>query len=193
MTCVRVPVPKTVWLPIAERIADEHGVTVHQLRFEVGGQQFYVPRFKFWKALRALPDQYSLAAIGDVTGSDHTSVLSGLRSRTGLKDYGALMARINRRKRPRTLRDLSGERFGMLTVESAACRPPNRSLKPGRWWKCMCDCGCEVFTVTAKLTTGRKSHCGNHQAKVHRVTADGAAAVRALSAAVISHPLSDAA
>jgi hypothetical protein len=189
----RIPVPRSVWMPIADRLAHDHGITVHQLRFEGRQQEFFIPRAKFWKALRALPAKYSLGAIGDVTGNDHTSVLSGLRSPSTLKDYDALMARVHHRKDHRPMRDLTGERFGMLVVEDKTSRPAGGSQKPARWWTCLCDCGCRIVTSTTKLTTGRKYHCGQHRAEVHRRSAEGRDVVRLLTAAAIAHPLRDAA
>ena len=62
-----------------------------------------------------------------------------------------------------SLVDLSGKRFGRLTVIS---RAPN--LKPGvTRWNCVCDCGNKTITTSVALYTGRSKSCGC----LHRETA----------------------
>lgn len=51
--------------------------------------------------------------------------------------------------------DLTGQRFGSLTVLEVA-----RSSNKGKAWRCVCDCGNEVFSNTHNLEHGRIRSCG---------------------------------
>ncbi|TGT72937.1 hypothetical protein EN802_13750 [bacterium M00.F.Ca.ET.159.01.1.1] len=52
--------------------------------------------------------------------------------------------------------DIKGQRFGRLVVVEEAGRTPSGNIR----WRCACDCGGEVFTVTAILRKGRSRSCG---------------------------------
>lgn len=53
-------------------------------------------------------------------------------------------------------KDLSGERFGNLTVLEKA-----EGLRDGYYtWRCRCDCGNEIIVSTKNLTACRTTHCG---------------------------------
>lgn len=52
--------------------------------------------------------------------------------------------------------DLTGQRFGRLTVICEAGRAKNGSKK----WRCLCDCGNEHFVTTGNLTNGSTNSCG---------------------------------
>ena len=52
--------------------------------------------------------------------------------------------------------DLTGQRFGRLTVIE---RGPNSPHGSARWY-CKCDCGKETLTTTAKLRNGTTRSCG---------------------------------
>ena len=63
----------------------------------------------------------------------------------------------------RPKKDLSGKRFGALTVLHRV-----QTGKKGVWWKCKCDCGKERIVSTRDLTSGRVVNCGdekNHPAQ----------------------------
>lgn len=52
---------------------------------------------------------------------------------------------------------LIGQKFNKLTVISeAGTTPPNNQ----RVWKCLCDCGNEVFVTTKNLRSGNTKSCG---------------------------------
>lgn len=54
-------------------------------------------------------------------------------------------------------KDLTGQRFGMLTViEKIEKQPKNGHI----WWRCHCDCGGEVIAFTSDLTSGNRKSCG---------------------------------
>lgn len=53
------------------------------------------------------------------------------------------------------MKDLTGKKFGKLTVISYAFSKDGK-----RFWKCKCDCGNEIFVYTARLTIGEKTNCG---------------------------------
>lgn len=52
--------------------------------------------------------------------------------------------------------DLTGERFGRLTVISLSGRANNGA----KIWKCICDCGKEHFATTGNLLSGSTKSCG---------------------------------
>lgn len=54
------------------------------------------------------------------------------------------------------MNDLTGQRFGRLTVISEA--EPGKGRR--RRWRCRCDCGGETTTSTSKLTRGGTRSCG---------------------------------
>lgn len=51
--------------------------------------------------------------------------------------------------------DLTGQRYGRLVV---ICRVENKGRKTQ--WKCVCDCGKEVFVTTDLLRKGKTKSCG---------------------------------
>ena len=51
--------------------------------------------------------------------------------------------------------DLTGQKFGRLTVISSA---PNKGRRTQ--WKCLCDCGNEITVLTDSLRSGRTQSCG---------------------------------
>lgn len=61
------------------------------------------------------------------------------------------------------LLDIRGEKFNRLTVlsveEIKVKKTPNREYKY-ILWKCICDCGKEVFTTTDMLKRGQRKSCG---------------------------------
>lgn len=57
---------------------------------------------------------------------------------------------------PTHAEDLSGRKYGKLTVVSMYCRTPQRKYK----WLCKCDCGNECVVFGSKLRTGYTRSCG---------------------------------
>lgn len=64
------------------------------------------------------------------------------------------------------LRDLTGQRFGRLVVQS---RAPNQGRQT--CWHCVCDCGCEKVAHSSNLLRGLTASCGC----LHRERASSAA------------------
>ena len=62
--------------------------------------------------------------------------------------------------------DLSGQRFGHLTVLYEAPKELRRSAKKVAW-HCKCDCGNNIIVSTDKLRGGEQSSCG-HQCPFYR-------------------------
>lgn len=60
----------------------------------------------------------------------------------------------------RTREDLTGKRFGMLTVISKSC---NRNKNV--YWNCRCDCGNTIEVKTAELNRGTTISCGCYAKK----------------------------
>jgi hypothetical protein len=54
------------------------------------------------------------------------------------------------------LRDLTGQRFGRLTVIERAMNSPHGMTK----WLCKCDCGAEIIARRGNLHTGNTQSCG---------------------------------
>ena len=52
--------------------------------------------------------------------------------------------------------DLSGMKFGRLTVRNVSGRTSDRHLL----WDCLCDCGKTVFVSSRDLTSGHTQSCG---------------------------------
>lgn len=52
--------------------------------------------------------------------------------------------------------DLTGQKFGRLTVISEAGRAKNGAKK----WRCLCDCGNEHFVITGNLLNNSVRSCG---------------------------------
>lgn len=69
-------------------------------------------------------------------------------------------------------RDLTGQRFGRLTVVERGGRTPS-----GRnvMWRCRCDCGQERTVVSSVLTRGESASCGclRREASKARATKHG--------------------
>lgn len=54
-------------------------------------------------------------------------------------------------------RDLTGEKFGRLSVLRRGTSDPNHN---GARWICLCDCGNETLVTSWRLTAGRTKSCG---------------------------------
>jgi hypothetical protein len=57
-------------------------------------------------------------------------------------------------------KDITGQRFGRLTVVSRAANYVSPSGGKKARWNCACDCGKETVVVTNKLTSGYTKSCG---------------------------------
>lgn len=166
----RSQVPRRLWKALAAGIAAEHGMTVRAMLFEDRSFVFFIPRAKFWCALRSFKrrngkPRYSLPAIAAVTGHHHTTILSAIKSLTIHRDYASVVASARREIKGR--RDLTGQTFGKLTVTG---RAPTPEGKDGRWWYCRCSCGQVTTAKHYALTSARKVVCGiNHFKERHQV------------------------
>jgi hypothetical protein len=61
--------------------------------------------------------------------------------------------------------DFTGQKFGMLTVLKLSDK---KSIRAGRIWDCVCDCGNFYETVSAKLKSGHSKNCGCvYKSKLH--------------------------
>jgi hypothetical protein len=61
--------------------------------------------------------------------------------------------------------DLTGQRFGRLTVvalDGYRVRESGRGTRKG-WWRCSCDCGAETIVSTDALRSGNTTSCGCYQ------------------------------
>lgn len=68
--------------------------------------------------------------------------------------------------RRRELKDLSGNRYGQLTVISLVD-------KPGPWWNCLCDCGNTRIARSSLLELGHVKSCGCMARGRHRLDLSG--------------------
>jgi hypothetical protein len=60
-------------------------------------------------------------------------------------------------------RDLTGQKFGRLTVVHAAGRVPRKHgsrIKQVIQWECLCECGNTTFLISEVLTRGNTRSCG---------------------------------
>ena len=63
--------------------------------------------------------------------------------------------------RQRHMKDLTGKKFGRLTVEGLSQKQkkhPNGGFF--LYWDCLCDCGTKTVVSTSHLTTGHTTSCG---------------------------------
>lgn len=75
------------------------------------------------------------------------------------RSCGCLAKDVNRSRRGEMVKDLVGQRFGMLTVVKLADRLPGSTSRNARW-ECVCDCG-NVTTASAPvLKDGKVRSCG---------------------------------
>jgi hypothetical protein len=56
--------------------------------------------------------------------------------------------------------DLTGKRFGHLTVVKQTDAPETNKNKSATYWLCKCDCGNEVIVITANLNNKHSTSCG---------------------------------
>lgn len=67
--------------------------------------------------------------------------------------------------------DISGQRFGMLTVTSEHESRRGQNGKTLMYWKCICDCGREIWTRGTALRYGTVKSCNHHERwSKHRMT-----------------------
>lgn len=55
--------------------------------------------------------------------------------------------------------DMTGKRFGMLTVLGLSDKTAHRGKRRVRLWECQCDCGAITYKATDILTNKRQSSC----------------------------------
>lgn len=65
--------------------------------------------------------------------------------------------------------DLTGQKFGLLTVISRAERPEGLTSS-GAYWLCRCDCGNDKVIMGKSLRTGKTISCGCHTQMVDDIT-----------------------
>lgn len=82
----------------------------------------------------------------------------GARASEGVE---AAPARRRGRKRTGPVRDLSGMRFGKLTVLG-----PTRDSAGRVAWRCRCECGNETVVLGSNLLSGRTESCGCGRARL---------------------------
>lgn len=67
--------------------------------------------------------------------------------------------------------DLTGQRFGRLTVIERGEPPKDREGNKRKYvyWKCRCDCGNEKTLLTSHLTSGAVISCGCYQKEMYQI------------------------
>lgn len=147
----RVPVPETVWKPLANGLAAAFGITGKELLWEGRGRRFAVPRQLFWRVLREM--DYSFPAIADITGHNHTTIINSLNSK-------ALEHVFKPKTHAQRVAIKPGDTFGFLTVMRRTEKPAHRMKEKKSFYLCMCQCG-ELTTVGAtNLSSGGTQSCG---------------------------------
>lgn len=66
-----------------------------------------------------------------------------------------------------TFKDLTGQKFGMLTAISFTGK---KNKNGAHIWNCICECGTQTIASTAELTSGHKQTCGNHSRKQNYIS-----------------------
>ena len=90
-------------------------------------------------------------------------VVLGKHLRSGnTKSCGCLKS-----KQPSSRKDLTGQRFGRLTVLGEP-----KVGDRGTIWKCLCDCGEICFKVSSDLTSGNVKSCGCYKKELHSTMND---------------------
>jgi hypothetical protein len=69
------------------------------------------------------------------------------------------------------MKDLTGQRFGELTVISPHLQNYPKTNRRRTVWLCRCDCGNETFALSGNLTRGNKKFCETHKKGTHRHSA----------------------
>ena len=91
------------------------------------------------------------------------TIVLGKNLRSGnTKSCGCLKS-----KQPAARKDLTGQRFGRLTVLGEP-----RVGERGTIWKCFCDCGEICFKVSADLVHGNVQSCGCYKKELHSTMND---------------------
>lgn len=65
------------------------------------------------------------------------------------------------------VKDLTGQRFGRLTVIK---RVPNKPYSEQACWECLCDCGNTITTVGYSLRSGQTNSCGCYYKEIRGTT-----------------------
>lgn len=68
--------------------------------------------------------------------------------------------------------DLTGQRFGRLTVVSFS----HKDLNKNSYWNCVCDCGNEKIILAGSLRSGDSTSCGCYRREI--LTGDGLSSAR---------------
>lgn len=86
----------------------------------------------------------------------NTKIVDGVNLKNGhVKSCGCVNFRLYR-----GLKDLTGQKFGMLTVTNEHESRVNDSGKRRTYWKCICDCGNEKYIEASCLKKGNTVSCG---------------------------------
>lgn len=80
---------------------------------------------------------------------------SALRKANGTRSCGCL-----RRPPNSALPDLTGNRYGLLTVLGKGEQLPGSNRPYGQRWDCVCDCGNRKTVITKDLRSGHTRSCG---------------------------------
>ena len=96
-------------------------------------------------------------------GVEHFTSSSALKNGS-VKSCGCLRRELARDRRKSV--DLSGQRFGKLTVLQQLDRPEFRGK--GKFYRCLCDCGRESDVSAHSLLTGNTKSCGCGNGYRHR-------------------------
>jgi hypothetical protein len=92
----------------------------------------------------------------------NTHIASGVNLRSGaVRSCGCLQKEVCSDREPPNFKDLSGKKFGKLTVVKKQGRQGSFAL-----WECLCDCGETSFVITTNLTRGKQVSCGCYNKKL---------------------------
>lgn len=116
----------------------------HDLTGQVFGQ---------WTVIRAAePDKYHRARWLCRCSCGKERVVTADNLRRGVSTSCGCVGR------PKRATDLTGRRFGRLTVLEYV--PPSGPRQSGALWRCRCDCGRETVVTAGNLKYGHTTSCG---------------------------------
>ena len=99
---------------------------------------------------------------GKICEVDGTRLRSGMAKSCGCESKAALL-----KGRGNLFQDLTGQRFGALTVKKRCENFKYTSGTEVVQWLCQCDCGKETKVLAVNLTTGNTQSCGKCKENSH--------------------------
>lgn len=171
---------------LAREVAGKYEGPRRRTRKDIKGE-----RFGLLTVLREAPNREKwvsrwicLCDCGKEVDVSYGALASGNTTSCGCairKKHSERMKRMNEERKKNgvvhhAFKDLTGKRFGMLTVLEQGERSKTGAIR----WRCLCDCGKESLVLTSHLNDGHSTSCGclNRKVLVERSTTHGDAGTK---------------